>query len=247
MALTENGGGMYMPVAPAYGGGFGGGNGGFGSDGWWIILLFLVFGGAWGRGGFGGGGGMGGGGDLYPWINNSEHISDGFRDQMLQTSVYGIGDRITSGFGDVQNALCNGFAGINANITNATMTNLQSFNGIQAQLAQCCCDNRLATVQTQNVVATESAATRSTIQGAVQTVLDKLCQLELDGYKREADNLRSQLTDARFAASQVAQTAQITDNIYNRLSTCPVGTVPVYGESPIFRCNNNGCGCGCGN
>ncbi len=247
MALSENGGGMYMPVAPAYGGGFGGGNGGFGSDGWWIILLFLVFGGAWGRGGFGGGGGMGGGGDLYPWINNSEHISDGFRDQMLQTSVYGIGDRITTGFGDVQNALCNGFAGINANITNATMTNLQSFNGIQAQLAQCCCDNRLATVQTQNVVATESAATRSTIQGAVQTVLDKLCQLELDGYKREADNLRSQLTDARFAASQVAQTAQITDNIYNRLSTCPVGTVPVYGESPIFRCNNNGCGCGCGN
>ena len=246
MALSENGGGMYMPVAPAYGGGFGGGMGGFGDNGWWIILLFLVFGGAWGRGGFGGGGGMGGGGDLYPWINNSEHISDGFRDQMLQTSVYGIGDRITTGFGDVQNALCNGFAGINANITNATMTNLQSFNGIQAQLAQCCCDNRLATVQTQNVVATESAATRSTIQGAVQTVLDKLCQLELDGYKREADNLRSQLTDARFAASQVAQTAQITDNIYNRLSTCPVGTVPVYGESPIFRCNNNGCGCGCG-
>ena len=36
-----------------------------------------------------------------------------------------------------------------------------------------------------------------------------LCQLELDGYKREADNLRQQLNMAQLAASQTAQTAQI--------------------------------------
>ena len=89
------------------------------------------------------------------------------------------------------------------------------------------------------------AATRLAIQEQTQSILDKLCQLELDGYKRENDSLRSQLTAANLAASQIAQTAQIVDQTYNRLSTCPVGTVPVYGESPIFRCNNNG-GCGCG-
>ena len=60
-------------------------------------------------------------------------------------------------------------------------------------------------------------------------------------------SLERQLSTAQLNASQIAQTAQITDNIYNRLATCPVGTVPVYGEQPIFTCrnNNNGCGCGC--
>ena len=52
MAISENGTPMYMPVAPAYGGG---GFGGFGGDGgWaWILLLLLAFGGGWGGGGFG--------------------------------------------------------------------------------------------------------------------------------------------------------------------------------------------------
>lgn len=252
MGLSENGSGLYMPVAPAYGGGFGGGNNGFGGDGWWVILLLLIFGGGWGRGGFGGGG-MGGGNDLYPWLNNSEHISDGFRDQMLQTSVYGIGDRITTGFGDVQNALCNGFANINSNITNAQMNSMQQMFGVQSALQNCCCENRAGLADVKYTIATEACATRSANSANTQAILDKLCQLELDGYKRENDNLRSQLSDAKFAASQSAQNAFIAqgltdevDALYNRLNNCPVATVPVYGRQPIFTCNNNGCGCGCG-
>ena len=58
---------------------------------------------------------------------------------------------------------------------------------------------------------------------------------------------------ANLAASQTAQNAFIAqglnnevDQLYNRLSNCPVPTVPVYGRQPIFQCNNNtGCGCGC--
>ena len=50
---------------------------------------------------------------------------------------------------------------------------------------------------------------------------------------------------ADLRASQVAQTQAITSNIYNELKNCPVGTVPVFGNQPIFTCpNNNGCGCG---
>ena len=88
--------GFYMPVAPAYGGGYGGGFGNFGGDGgWWVLLLILAMAnGGWGFGGFGGMGmgmmpwmmGMGGGFGLdylYPWLDNSQHISDGFRDQQL--------------------------------------------------------------------------------------------------------------------------------------------------------------------
>lgn len=43
-------------------------------------------------------------------------------------------------------------------------------------------------------------------------------------------------------ASQVQQNSTIVNDIYNRLSQCPVGTVPVYGEQPIYTCNS-GCNC----
>ena len=86
-----------------------------------------------------------------------------------------------------------------------------------------------------------------------QMILDKLCQLELDGFKRENDNLRTQLNMATLRESQTAQNAFISqgfanevDQLYNRLNNCPVPTTPVYGRTPIFTCNQNGCGCGCG-
>lgn len=257
MALTDESSGMVMPVAPAYGGG--GGFGGFGGDGWWIILLLLCGWGGFGGfgGGFGGGWGMDG---LYPWLNNSQNINGGFRDQMLNTQISSIGDKITSGFGDVATQLCGGFAGVNANITNAQMANMQSIFGVQSALQQCCCDNRAGLADVKYTIATENCADRAAIsdgirdvlaatQAQTQTVLDKMCQLELDGYKREADNLRQQLNMAQLQASQTAQNAFISkgfadevDALYNRLSNCPVPTTPVYGRTPIFTCNN-GCGC----
>ena len=229
MLNTNNGTSMYMPVVPA-GGGYGGG-GLFGGDGWgflWILALMMGWG---GFGGFGGGamwpmmmGGMGGFGMdmLYPWLDNSQHISDGFRDQMLNSSVQGIQNSVTSGFGDV--AL--GIAGINQNlcqtgngivsaVTGAQNTltqqlytneianlnrsfaeqtaNTQGFTGLQEQLAQCCCDNRLAVCQTQNLLATESAATRSAIQGGIQTILDKMCQDKIDAKNEKIVELNNRI------------------------------------------------------
>ena len=63
MALTDNtNNGFFMPVAPAYGGGYGnGGNGLFGGDIAWLILILLVCGNGWGFGG-----GFGGG--MMPWM-----------------------------------------------------------------------------------------------------------------------------------------------------------------------------------
>lgn len=265
MSLTDES-GMVMPVGPMYGGGYGGGMGnGFGGDGWWILLL-LLFAGGWGNGfgGFGGGGALAADGAmLYPWMNQSQQVNDGFRDQMLNSAVSGIQSAITNGFGDVQMALCNGFAGVEQGANARQMADMQQMFSLQSQLAQCCCDNRLATCQTQNIVQSESAATRfadanntrDIIQSQTsntQAILDKLCALELDGYKRENDNLRSQLNMATLRESQTAQNAFIQqgfndeiDALYNRLSSCPVPSVPVYGKTNIFTCNgNNGCGCG---
>ena len=223
---------------------------GYGNSWEWIIILFLfaMFNGNWGNNG---NGGMSG--NLYPWLNNSNQINDGFREQMLSTQVNGIQNGVTSGFGDLQTALCGGFAGINASITNAQINNMQNMNSLQSQLAQCCCDNRLATCQTQNIVQNEGAATRLAIQNQTQAILDKLCQLELDSLKQDNANLRTQLNMANLAASQVAQTAELRQNgaaqlnqLVSELRSCPIPAQPVYGSQPIFTCNSNQTGCGCG-
>ena len=271
MAFEENGTGMVMPVAPAYAGNNNGGFG-FGGDWAWIILLLVLCGG-WGNG-FGGGIGGFGADGLYPWLNNSQNINGGFRDQMLGTQISSIGDKITSGFGDVATQLCGGFAGVTAAVTGAQnavsqqmyanqladlersfaaqTASTQGMSAIQSQLAQCCCDNRAATADLKYTIASEACNDRAAVSQGIQTILDKLCQLELDGYKREADSLRSQLSEAKMAASQASQNAFISqgfanevDALYNRLSNCPVPSTPVFGRTPIFSCNSNvGCGCG---
>ena len=145
MALTdENSGGFVatMPMAPAYGGGYGnnGGFGGFGGDWSWIILLVLLCGGGWG--GFGGGFGGNQLGYDFPWLLNGQNginnnVSDGFRDAQLHDSVTSVRDgvsnlatqlcgccgdmqmSIANSTAGIQNSLCSGFAGVNASINGA--------------------------------------------------------------------------------------------------------------------------------
>ena len=291
MALTdENGGnGFYMPVAPAYGGGQGG-FGGFNGDWGWIILLLLFACGGWGMGGYGGYGNMQLGMD-FPWLMNGQNginnnVSSGFRDAQISDGITSIRDGISG----LSTQMCNGFSGVNAGVSNgfaqaeiaangrqmanmnqafgAQTAMLQGFNQIGSQLADCCCENRLASCQTQNVIQNEGNATRfadanntrDIIEAqtrGTQQILDKLCALELDNVKaqyaaeqRENANLRSELMYARGQASQNEQNAFIAqgfanevDALYNRLNNCPVPSTPVYGRTPIFQCNNNGCGC----
>ena len=156
---------------------------------------------------------MGFGGGGFGYGNNGAAVGADVQRGFDQAAV-------TSGIGDLQNDMTAGFAGLNATLNSnqiagmnqnfqAQTSILQGFNGLQAQLSQCCCDNRLATVQTQNVVQSEAAATRGVIQDSVQKVMDKLCTLEIDNLKGQIVNLQSQLTAANLAASQTAQTAQI--------------------------------------
>lgn len=239
---------MYMPVAPAYNGG---GMGGFGGDWGWIILLLLFAGGGWGNGG-----GFGGGYD-FPWILNGQNAinantNNGFQNALLNDNVTSIRDSIS----DISTQLCGGFAGVTAAVTgaqnavaqqmytnqiaelersfNAQTASTQGMSNIQSQLAQCCCDNRLATCQTQNLVSSDGALTRQAIQDQTQAILDKMCQQEIDAYKRENDNLRSMVNMQALAASQTAQTAQlIADNtaqtqyIVNRVAPYPIPSYTV--------------------
>ena len=291
MALTdENGMNTTMLVSPAgnvgysNGGGFGNCFGGDGS--WWILLLFILLGnGGWGGFGMGNVGMIGS--EMYPWMNQANLTSNGFQNQLMNDSITSIRDGVQG----ISTQLCNGFAGVNSTVNSgfanaetaanarqmanmnqafgAQTAMMQGFNNIQSQFADCCCENRLASCQTQNIIQNEGNMTRfadanntrDIIQSqtsGTQAILDKLCQLELDGVKAQVEakndriaELQSQLSAANLAASQTAQNAFIAqgfanevDQLYNRLSNCPVPTTPVYGRTPIFTCNNNGCGCG---
>lgn len=259
------------------------GNGGFGfgnGEGWWIILLFLLLGNnGWGNG-FGGGSNGGVGGLFYPFMNQNETINDGFRDQMINNNITGIRDSI----GNLSTQLCNcccdmrdtvnqGFYSAEIASANRQMANMNQafglqnainsgFNATQAQLANCCCENRAATADLKYTIATENCADRAALSdgirdviasqtAGVQRILDQLCNDKIDAKNDEIAQLRQQLNMATLRESQTAQNAFIqrgfsdeVDQLYNRLSNCPVPSTPVYGRTPIFTCNQNqGCGC----
>lgn len=149
--MTSENNGMVMPVAPYYGGGYGGNDMFGGNSAWWLLILLIALGG-WGNGFGGVGGGMN---ELYPWMNNSQNINGGFRDQMLNDNITSIRDDVHG----ISNQLCSGFAGTTAAVTGAQnalaqqmyanqisdlersfaaqTASTQGMNALQTQLAQC--------------------------------------------------------------------------------------------------------------
>ena len=237
MALTDSEGmGTTMLVQPT-GGNFGGGFGDMG-NGWWIILLFILLGG-WNNNGYGNGG-------VVP------EVQTGFNQQALVSGINGISGQIS----DVQAALCNGFsqAEISANARqianmqtafNAQTAVTQGMTDIAMGLQNCCCENRSNIADLKYTVATENCADRQALNEGVrdiiasntaqtQAILDKLCALEMDVYKRENEQLRTQLNMAALNASQTAQTAQLvqdntaqTIQLINRIAPIPIPSYTV--------------------
>ena len=269
-----------------------GNNGGWGGNmGEWILGIIAL--GMLGNGGWGGFGGFGGGAAgmyEFPWLLAGQqgintNTNNGFDTLHLSNQLEGNRDAINSlqlqlcgCCNDMQQTVSNGFynseiaaanrqmANMNQNFNNQIAT-LQGFNGLQKSLDTCCCENRLATCQTQNIVQNEGNATRfadanntrdiiTNATANTQAILDKLCQLELDSKQERINDLERQNLMLSLDKSQTSQNAFIAqgfanevDQLYNRLSNCPVPSTPVYGRTPIFTCpNNNGCGCsGAGN
>lgn len=256
------------PVFP-YGGGYGNSGFGNGSDWIWVILLLALFGGFNGNGN----GGFGGFNDNYAWLSNGQkeimqNTNEGFNTLHLSNQVEGVRDGINAlsnqlcnTGNDITNAVSNGFYNSEISANNRQMANMQTAFDLSRQFADCCCENRLANCQTQNIIQNEGNATRfadanntrdiiTNATANTQAILDKLCQLELDGKTDKIHELELRLTEANLKNSQTEQNAFIAqgfanevDALYNRLSNCPVPSTPVYGRTPIFTCSGNGCGC----
>lgn len=275
------------PMYGGYGGGYGGGFGLGGDWAWILLLLLINgngwgFGGFGGMMGMGMADGM----MLYPWMNQAEITTQGFQNQALNTQISGLQSAVTSGFGDVQlgiaginQNLCQTGNGIVSAVNGAQnaiaqqlytneigslnrsfaeqSANAQGFNAVQGQLAKCCCDNQLATVQTQNIVQVEAAANRAASSADTQKIMDKLCQLEIDNVRnelsashREIATLQNQLNMAAAREDNARQTQQIENYIRPQINPAYVVPNPyAYNFLPQNgwnNCCNNGCNSGCG-
>ena len=244
-------------------------NGLGGSDGaLWLIIILVLFGGWGNRGGYGNQGGYGAGGiggnELYPWLNQTEVVNTGFRDQMLSNGITGIQQSVTNGFAGVQQSLCSGFAGVNQSMSNGfsqtQLAMLQGFNGLQAQQAQCCCDNQLAMANQTAALLAEHCSDRAALNDGVrdiiasqtagtQRIIDQMCQDKIDAKNERIADLERQLTMANLAASQTQQTAAILADNFAQTNALEQYLAPVPRPAYIVQnpnCCQQGFNCTCG-
>ena len=230
----------------------------FGGNGaWWIIVFFLLLGNGWNNGWNGGG---------APSVDSA--MQRGFDQSSVMNGLSGI----TAGINGLQQSLCNGFAGVNNNMSNGfaqaeiganarQMADMQQMFALQSQLAQCCCENRLATANLQSAIIAENCADREALNNAsrdiianqnsgIQAILDKMCQQELDAERRENQNLRTQLNLSNMEASLNAHTSTIkADNaaqtmaLEQYLNPTPVPAYMVQNPNCCTSNANFGCGC----
>ena len=230
------------------------GNDMFGGNGAWWLIVLLLFG--WGRGGFGGfGGGCGAGAgcgapcatqaDVRAAVDQQTLISK--LDQQtygLADSTYALNNAITNGFHGVDNAICNlGY-------------NVQSgFNGLSAQMAQCCCDTRAAISDVKYTIANEGCDTRHAIYNSTRDIIDNAnanSRAILDFLTQDKiATLTAENQSLKFQASQTAQNAFITANqeaqtaeLIRRLGRdCPVPAYVVPNPNCCYQYAQPACGC----
>lgn len=253
--------------------GFGGNGGFLGGDGWIVLLLLLAFGGwgnGNGNGGFFGNNGFDNG---YAWLSNGQkeimqNTNNGFDTLHLSNQlegardgIYGLSNQLCNSTADITSAINNGFYGAEISANNRQMANMNTAFDLSRQFADCCCENRLGIANLNSTILSENCADRAALADGLkdvlinqtantQRILDQLCNDKIDAKNEKIADLERQLSMKDLQASQIAQNAFIAqgfanevDQLYNRLNTCPVPTTPVYGRTPIFTCNNNGCGC----
>ena len=220
MSLTENG-GMIMPVSPS---GFGNG---FGGDGaWWIVLFLFALMGNNGWGGNGNG--------TLPYLYNQatqNEVNRGFADSALINQVANLQNSVVNGFNDTAMAIAN-----------------QNF-AMQSQLANCCCENRLAIANLSSDIARENCADRQAVADGVQKILDQMCADKIDAKNEKIAELQNQLNMANIVAAQSANTSRIlADNaaqtvaLEQYLNPTPVPAYVV--QNPNCCQQNYSCGCG---
>lgn len=240
-----------FPYGGGYGGGFGGGFGNDGGW-LWIILILALFGGFNGNGnGFGNGFNNDYAWLSNGQKEIMQNTTNGFNTLQLGNQLTSIHDSvnglltqlcnccsdinatINSGFANAETAAnARQIADMNQNFSNQLST-LNGFNSLNSALCNASAENRLSIANLNSTILAENCADRAALQEGVrdiitasqnntQKIIDEIFRDRLDEKQDKIDALNRELLLKNLEASQVAQTAQTVDAIYNRLDTCPV-------------------------
>lgn len=200
--------------------------------------------------------------------NQVEGVRDGINSlsNQLCNCCADMNQTVNAGFANAEtSANARQMANMQQSFNNQIAT-LQGFNGVTNQLCDASAENRLGQANLTATILSENCADRQALSEGVrdiitnqtantQRILDQLCNDKIDAKNEKIADLQRELQMADLKASQIEQNSFIAqgfanevDQLYNRLSNCPVPSTPVYGRTPIFTCpQNQGCGCGCGN
>ena len=224
-------------------------NNGFGGGNWmWIIFLFFLY--CWGGNGFfGNRGGLG------------AEINGDYGRTLLLQAINGNGNAIgqlattlNCDINTVQTALNALQTSIQSVGNQVGMSGMQTINAIQAgnqqlaaQLAQCCCDNKLL-LTTQSYENRIANAEQTSLLGskidfnganitnkiADQTALlnDKFCQLEMREMQNKIDALREERSSLMATISNEHQTAAIQNYVASVVSPIAAKVNSIEGRLP---------------
>lgn len=231
-------------------------NGGFGGNNFWWILFLLLF---WGNGNWGGNwGGRGISGTEY--ISNQMNNDVG-RDLLMQ-AIQGNGNAIgqlatnlNTSISAVSSTLNGLMTAVQTVGSQVGMSGLQLQNAVQAgnasiaaQLASCCCENRLlttqqgyesqiATLNQTNQLGSQADRNTTSILSAIKDqnamIVDQFCQVKERELQAKIDSLLADNTSLRTALSEGRQTQQFTaafntlDSKITELAAKQPNTVPV--------------------
>lgn len=237
-------------------GGFFGGNGGF-QDIIALIVIAAIF-------------GNGNGGGIFGGNNNGQNAEA--REMIMQTlnrngvdiaalaqAVNTSGDQILAGINSVAQSIC-GLGNQMGQNTNSIITAmLQGNNALTSQIAQCCCDNKLAICQQTNTLqgainfvnssvergfaATNFETERQTcaIKGAIADSTAQILAGQRSAEMREMQRELQTLRDERTQYQMSALLQQQSQNLINTIRPCPV---PSYQVCNPWGCQGNGYGYG---
>ena len=191
--------------------GNGNNNGGFGGmfgEGLWAIIILAMLG--FGGRGFGFGGGFGGGGDYGPCATQADvraAVDQQTLISKLDQQTYGLADSTYA----LNNAITNGFHGVDNAICNLGYNVQNGFNTIGHQLADCCCATQRAIDSVKYENATNTCAIQNTIQNTTRDVIENQnanSRAILDALNANyIRTLEQENNSLRLSASQSAQNA----------------------------------------
>lgn len=229
-----------------------GSNGGWGNgDGWWIlIILFALFG--WGRGGYGPNGASGCGCDGA--CATVGDVQRGFDNQGVTNKLNGIEQGLSqlgyadlNQFNNITNGLCTLGYQTQSAVTGAQTAITGAITNLSSQLADCCCENRLATANLNAALAADTCAVTTAISQAARDITDnqnanyRALHDEIVANRMEDKNAQIQQLQSQVQALNLAQ-SQANQNSYliGQLRPTPV---PAYTVANPYSGFSYGC-CG---